>query len=206
MAHKFYSLWLGLIIILIFILQVVFPGFTEIFVLNQSAYTQIWRFLTAIFLHGSLVHLLYNLFALVFFGLILEKFVGSKKFLFMFFVSGIVANLFSVNFYNSALGASGAVFGVIGCLAVIRPMMTVWAFSLPMPLFFASILWAAGDLLGVFFPSNVANLAHLSGLGLGLIFGLIFRLSLKKIEKKSFSYEVKIPETYVRSWEDEFMG
>ena len=78
---KFYSLWFCLISILVFILQVTIPEFTDIFVLNKLAYSQIWRFVTSIFLHGGVMHLAYNLFALFFFGIALEKLIVSRKFL-----------------------------------------------------------------------------------------------------------------------------
>ena len=55
--HKFYSLWLALICIFIFILQGLFSGFTEVFVLNQQSFPQIWRFVTAIFLQPDLIDL-----------------------------------------------------------------------------------------------------------------------------------------------------
>ena len=92
---KFYSLWFCLINIIIFIIQTSISGFTEVFVLNQSAISkyQVWRFVSAIFLHGSVMHLAYNLFALFFFRIALEKLIGSKKFLLVFFGSGIIASL-----------------------------------------------------------------------------------------------------------------
>jgi len=77
------------------------PNFTKTFVLNQLAYPQIWRFATAIFLHANITHLFYNLFALFFFGIALEKLIGSRKFLLVFFTSGIIANIISFNFYPS---------------------------------------------------------------------------------------------------------
>ncbi len=161
-------------IFVIFLVQFFFKGFTELFLLDTDALLQFWRFFTAIFLHGSFVHLLYNVFALALFGSILEKFVGSRKFMIVFLTTGILANIVSVNFYDASLGASGAIFGVIGALVVIRPWMVVWAFGLPMPLILAGILWAVGDAIGVFMPSNVANLAHLSGMFFGLILGYLY--------------------------------
>src|SRR3989338_10954625 len=98
---KFYALWLSAICILFFILQIAIPGFTDALVLNQQSFIEPWRFVTAIFLHGDITHLIYNLFALVLFGLILEKLIGSRKFLIVFIFSGIFANLISVNFYDS---------------------------------------------------------------------------------------------------------
>src|SRR3989344_6544613 len=98
---KFYSILLALVMIAVFILQTTFPNFTESLLLNQQAFPQIYRFITAIFLHGSLTHLIFNLFALILFGLILEKLIGSYKFLFIFLASGIIANIISVLFYPS---------------------------------------------------------------------------------------------------------
>lgn len=197
---KFYSLWLSLVCIFVFIVQTLFFGFTDMFVLNQSSFIEPYRFITAIFLHGSLVHLIYNLFALILFGLILEKLIGNGKFLLVFFSSGIIANLISVNFYSSSLGASGAIFGVIGALTVIRPMMNVWAFSLPMPLFVAAILWVVGDVIQTFVPSNIGTIAHLSGIFVGIIFGFFYREKLQVKKNR-----VIIDEGYMRAWEDRFI-
>jgi uncharacterized protein len=199
---KFYSLWFVLINVIVFGIQSMYKGFTEMFVLNQLAYSQSWRFLTSIFLHGSMVHLMYNMFALLFFGFALEKTIGSKKFLLVYFGSGIVANIISVNFYPSSLGASGAIMGIIGALAMLRPMMMVWAFGLILPMFIAAILWIIGDILGIFMPSNVGNIAHLSGIGIGLIVGIWFR---KRLKKKKPNNRIELPNFYMKNWEDRNM-
>lgn len=205
--HKFYAFWLSGIAVAVFILQLIIPGFTEAFVLNSSSFPQIWRFVSAIFLHGGGGHLLYNLFALIFFGSIVERLIGSKRFLLVFFITGIFANLVSVNFYPSSLGASGAIFGVIGALVVLRPGMAVWAFGLPMPMIVAGVLWVGGDLIGAVgylsgTPlSNTGNIAHLSGMILGLIFGAFYRSPGRKIRKPL----VVIDERSIRNWEDTHM-
>jgi len=208
---RFYFLWLSLICIGVFILQNLpgIPGFTEMFVLNSKAIYNIekWRFISAIFLHGSITHLAYNLFALLFFGGLLEKLIGSKKFLLVFFGSGIIANIISVWFYPSSLGASGAIMGIIGALALIRPMMMVWAFGLILPMFIAAGLWIAGDVLGAlgaFGEKGIGNIAHLSGIGIGLIIGLLLRKGLKKRKEKSDN-KIKIPDYYMAGWEKRYM-
>jgi membrane associated rhomboid family serine protease len=204
---RYYALKLAGICVVVFIVQSLFSGFTGLFVLNQASWVQIWRFVSSIFLHGSLVHLVYNLFALVLFGLILEKFIGGKKFLVVFFVSGLVANLISVNFYSSALGASGAIFGIIGALIIIRPGMTVWAFSLPMHMAVAGVLWAIGDIMGIFMPGNVANIAHLVGMAAGLAFGVYCRkkrlinLGEKAVERRRGS-RIEVDDKSIKIWED----
>ncbi len=168
-------------LLIVFLIQWIFSSFTDLFLLDSSSFNQPWRFLTSIFLHGSFTHLLYNGFALALFGSILERLIGSKRFLLVFFITGILANLVSVNFYDNSLGASGAIFGIIGALIFVRPLMIVWAFGLPMPIFIAGILWAGGDLIGLFVPSNVANLAHLSGMFFGLVIGAFYRKKALKI-------------------------
>ena len=201
---KFYFLWLALICVIMFILQTYIPIFTDFFVLNAKALFgfQIWRFISAIFLHGSIIHLAYNMFALLFFGMLLEKLVGSKRFLIIFFASGILANIISVNFYPSSLGASGAIMGIIGAMAILKPMMMVWAFGLIMPMFIAAILWIIGDILGIFFPSGIGNIAHLSGLGVGVLIAIYYRFFVKK---KKPSNKLVLPERYIQIWEDENM-
>lgn len=205
MKFKFYALQLTVICVLIFILQVSIPNFTELFLLNSFAYKEIWRFLTSIFLHGNLAHLLYNSFALALFGSILEKFIGGKRFLAVFFLTGILANIIAINFYNASLGASGAIFGVIGALIVIRPMLLIWAFGLPMPIFVAGVLWAALDFIGIFVPSNVGNIAHLAGMFLGLLFGLFLR-KMRVQRQKFIRNESVLDENKIKSWEDRYLS
>jgi len=190
--------------ILAFVLQVFIPLFTEIFVLNQSSWTQPWRFVSAIFLHGGFGHIAYNLFALVLFGSILESLIGSKKFLAVFFVTGILANLVSVNFYNSSLGASGAIFGIIGAMIFIKPGQFVWAFGLPMPIFIAGILWAVGDAIGIFIPDNVGNIAHLSGMFFGLVLGAYYRKGFLK-RRRYKDRKLRLDERSMRKWEDSYL-
>jgi membrane associated rhomboid family serine protease len=199
MENKHFSLWIIVICIIIFILQLIIPGFTELFLQNQNP-LEFWRFLTSIFLHGDIMHLLYNMLALGIFGSILEHIIGSKKFLSTFIISGIIANIIAFNFYPSSLGASGAIYGVIGTLIIIRPTLSVWAFGFPMPIFLAGILWAIGDTIGIFVPSNVGNIAHLSGLAVGLISGLFLRDWTKKPKQV-----VQLNEQEIRNWENSWM-
>lgn len=200
---KFYALWLCLICIGVFILQIAIAGFTELFILNEKSSAELWRFISAIFLHSSIVHLLYNLFALALFGSILEKFIGGKKFLFIFFLSGVFANIVAVNFYPSSLGASGAVYGILGCLAFLKPKMMVWAFGLPMPMFLAAALWTLGAVFGIFMPSNIGHIAHLSGIVVGFLIGVFFRARTKNLKHNN---KIQIPESYMRDWEKRYMG
>ena len=149
-----------------------------------------------------MVHLLYNLFGLALFGSILESIIGTKKFLILFFIAGILADFASLPFYNRVLGASGAIFGVIGMLAVLRPKLTVWVYSIPMPMVIALFLWIAVDIFGIFSPSNTANIAHLGGLAIGIFAGLYYLNQFK--ETKSEEKEVFIDKEKLKEWERGF--
>lgn len=201
---KYITLWLCGICILIFLVQTIIPGFTEAFMLTENAISQPWQFLTAIFLHANIVHLFYNLFALFLFGLILEGFIGSKKFLWLFIISGILANMMSFYWYPNSLGASGAIMAVIGCLAVLRTGMTVWAFNLPMPMFIAAIVWVSIDLLGIFGlgDPSVGHIAHVSGIFMGVLYGIFLRLKYPQRKIDNSGHKIIIREDAMRRWED----
>src|SRR3989344_8970660 len=111
---RFSAIWLIAIITGIYFIQILSPAFTEAFVLESSDIaSRPWILFTSMFLHGSIVHLLSNMFALFLFGLILEKEIGTKKFLLIYAITGIFAGYVASMFYPSSLGASGAIFGVM---------------------------------------------------------------------------------------------
>lgn len=78
-----------------------------------------WRFLTAMFLHGNLVHLFFNGYALFILGPETERIFGTPRFLAIYFLSGLAGGVASYAMSPSpSVGASGAIFGLIGALAV----------------------------------------------------------------------------------------
>lgn len=199
---KYYSIILIAICTVIFIMQSFLSGFTDAFVLDsQMLNERPWTLITSVFLHGSLSHLAFNMFALFLFGLLLEKFIGSKKFLAVFFVSGLAASVAASFFYSSSLGASGAIYGVIGALAAIKPKMTVWTYGVPMPMVAAALFYLLLDFAGLFYPTNVANAAHIGGLLCGVIIGL----ALRKPEPRQEKREKILTDVEFREWEDHWM-
>src|SRR3989339_986974 len=109
MENRNYVFWLIGICVIIFILQSFIPYINDNFTLVSSrVLNEPWMLITSMFLHGDLVHLLNNMLALFIFGMILENSIGSKRFLIVYFVSGVFAGLIASFFYNAALGASGA--------------------------------------------------------------------------------------------------
>ena len=169
---------------IVYIFQQITPLW--VFLAYTPAYTlrYPWTLLTAIFLHLDLAHFLFNMVALLIFGTILEKRIGNQNFFGLFLVSGIIGNIgyfvTSVNPMIPALGASGAIYGIIGALAILEPYRRVYLYGfMPLPMVGAAILWALGDLKGLFVPSRIAHGAHLGGMVIGIIAGIL----LKKQEK-----------------------
>ncbi|MFO8143614.1 MAG: rhomboid family intramembrane serine protease [Dehalococcoidales bacterium] len=135
-----------------------------------------WTIISCIFLHGSIWHLLGNMVTLFFFGRYLRNLLGNRKFLFIYFIGGILGSVFYVilaPLFSISIGASGAVFALGGVLAIMRPKLRVLVFPIPVPV----PLWTAvigGFIVISFFP-NVAWQSHLGGLILGLVAGYILR-------------------------------
>ena len=169
------------VMVVVFVLQFIIPGFTEAFYFHPAlALVQPWRFLTAIFLHGGLMHLFFNAYALYLFGKLVESKIGSREFIKIFFISGIAGNLLYYATYvfgltvSPALGASGAIYGIMGVAALLFPDMRIMMFPIFIPISMrtAVIAWIVLSFLGIFdVSSGIASAAHLGGLIVGLIYG-----------------------------------
>ena len=151
-----------------------YPGYVSVYP---------WMFVTSIFLHADLSHLFFNMMALFFFGTYLERMIGRKSFLVLFLVSGVIGNLgylFTASDpLTPAIGASGAIYGVVGTLAVLAPLLMIFIYGIiPLPMFVTAILWTLLDLVGLFTPSGIAHGAHLGGMVVGVIYGLYLRYPL----------------------------
>ena len=138
-----------------------------------------WTILTAMFVHAGFWHIFGNMITLFFFGRALTMLVGRNKFLLVYFVGGIVGNIFYLWLgepVSLALGASGAVFAVAGALGMMRPNIKVLVyFIVPMPLWLVIILFFGIWSIPGFVLPNVAWQAHLGGLITGLVTGYYFR-------------------------------
>ena len=172
--------------VIFFILQLAIPGFEESFILvGKDVFLRPWILLTSMFLHGSLNHLFFNMLTLMFLGPLLESTIGTKRFLAMYLGSGILAGFISSFFYARALGASGAIMGMFGVMIILMPQVQLLVFGIvPMRLWAVGILYVVMDTFGIFFPSGIGNIAHLSGMAVGLLYGLNLKKQAKKFHKK----------------------
>ena len=176
--YKRPTIILILLMIIVFILQNTFDLESLAFRPSLISKTP-WTIVTSIFLHADVSHIFFNMFALFFFGLYLENFVSTRDYLIIFLLSGIIGNIgYMITTTNPnipVVGASGGIYGIMGCLAMIRPFAVVYIYFVPVPLIMAAGLWALTEALGLFTPSNIAHGSHLLGLIVGVMFGLYFR-------------------------------
>jgi membrane associated rhomboid family serine protease len=158
----------------------------------------VWTFLTSMFMHGNFFHLFVNMLSLFFIGSLVEKILGQKRYLGFYLIAGLIAGLFFVLFslvfpsdFNAyAVGASGALFGLVGLLVLLTPNLPVYIMFIPIPV---KMKYAAPGLLIVLWiisattSLGIGNTAHLGGLVMGLIYGIYLRTKypnkIKAIQK-----------------------
>jgi len=157
-----------------------------------------WTFLTSMFMHAGFFHLFVNMFSMLFIGNLIERIIGKKRFISFYLLAGLFAGFLFVLvslFFPSenvyAVGASGAIFGLIGLLMVLIPNLPVYIMFIPIPIkmkyaapAMLFILW----LISFFGNVPVGNTAHLGG----LIFGLIYGFYLRKKYKNKTKYLSKL--------------
>ena len=131
-----------------------------------------WRLVTSMFLHGGLLHLALNGWALFQLGSLLELLMGPRRMLLVYFVTGIAGSLASATFTQKpSVGASGAIFGLLGALIAFllrrRGALTAQGKSILMQL----VGWAVINVVFGFSEPGIDNSAHLGGGAAGLLFG-----------------------------------
>ena len=170
------------------------PGFIDYVAIkpfNILAGKYTWTFLTSMFMHAGFFHIIVNMFSLFFVGNLVEKILGRKRYLLFYLASGIFAGLLFVfsafllpsELNTYAVGASGALFGIIGLLMVLTPNLPVYLMLIPIPV---KMKYAAPGMLVVLWFISIAgnvpigNTAHLGGFLVGIAYGLYLRSRYKK--------------------------
>jgi len=181
------AMWLTFIVQNIVLLAWGQEAFRTLFVLTPQHPEYVWTWVTSVFAHGGFSHIAVNSIVIFFFGRLVEDYIGSRDFSVLFIASGAIAGLGQVALQiyqgfaayplaGGVLGASGAGLAIMGVLTVLNPNLRVYLyFLLPVPIWVLTAGFAVVSALGVFGPSltggNVANLAHLLGLLIGLAYG-----------------------------------
>ena len=158
---------------------------------NILAGKYLWTFITSMFMHGGFFHLFVNMLSLLFVGSLIEKLIGRKRYFWFYILSGIFAGLifvlsaliFPADLNAYAVGASGALFGLIGVLVLLTPDLPVYIFFIPIPI---KMKYAAPGMLVLLWLISIAgnvpigNTAHLGGLIAGLAYGIYLRAKYKR--------------------------
>lgn len=141
-----------------------------------------WRLLTACFLHIGILHLLLNMYALVYIGVILEPLLGKVKFASAYLLTGVLASFASLWWHNNTVsaGASGAIFGMYGVFLAL--LMTNSVNTLTKKAFMSSVLiFVFYNLInGLSKNSSIDNAAHIGGLLSGVLVGFALVPSIKQ--------------------------
>lgn len=156
------------------------PWLGDVFAFSPGRFlTRWWTPVTYMFLHGSFLHLLFNMLMLFVFGPAVEDRMGSRRFAGYYLVCGLGGAVMSFGFMLTSpavnvIGASAAIYGVALAYAMFWPDRPIFVFPLPMPvkvkwlvLFLAAMSLIAATLSP---GSNIAHLAHLGGFLFGFVF------------------------------------
>jgi len=156
---------------------------------------RLYTLFTSMFLHADILHIGGNMLFLYIFGDNVEDAFGHGRYLLFYFISGIAASaafiwtqVFSGDVWTSAIGASGAIAGVLGAYIVLYPRARIltlvfigWIWIIPVPAVFFLGLWFIYQLLygmlalGVEAVAGIAYWAHIGGFVAGIFFGLVWR-------------------------------
>ena len=185
---------------LVFVLSIFYPneiigdlGFRPAY-LSIDQLPQLYTLFTSMFVHSGFLHILGNMFVFFFMGVAFEQRIGRKKFLVIYLITGICGALthsaLNLNSGIPVVGASGAIFGILGAFAYAYPRDEV---VMPVPLgimlimrikvIYATILFAILETVVVIFSvqDSTAHFAHLGGLVSGVLLAAV--LIGKKAEK-----------------------
>ena len=146
-------------------------------------YGETYRLFTSMFLHSNAMHMVMNMLSLYMVGRMVERLFKSWAYLSLYFISGLFGSFayMYMSLFDSAVGASGAIFGIFGALAGFA-----WVHRNSMQRQFMQFMRDFGIILvinffiGIIFPS-IAMSAHIGGLIAGVIGGMIIAKSLNYI-------------------------
>ena len=167
------------------------PKFVEqnlIFSYNNLMEGRLWTLPAALFIHGSLFHLIGNMIFLFVFGGTLQNSIGSGRYLLVFLTGGLTAFVLSLLFMaprTGMLGASAAIFTVAACVMLVRPLKFSWLFLAPQGL--VAIVYFLYNVVVVYdhrlipgYDPQVGYIPHIIGFVTGLPFGIAWSDNWKR--------------------------
>ena len=137
---------------------------------------ELWRLLTSMFLHGDALHLFSNMVSLLIFGSYIELSFSKYKFVLIYFISGFLGNLFTLFLLplnTVSLGASGAIFGLIGAA------LSILIVERNNPLIILGLIYVFYFVI-MSFSSGINYIAHIFGLLGGFVVGYLLRRNKRK--------------------------
>jgi membrane associated rhomboid family serine protease len=158
------------ICVAVFIAQQAVPGVTSrVMFVPALGLEEPWRFLTSAFAHGSLMHIAFNMYALWVMGTYLEPMLGRARFVALYLLSALGGSVAValLSFTTPVVGASGAIFGLFGALIVIGRHIGANIAGI-------AIILAVNLVIGFIPGFNVSWQAHVGGLVVGALVGLIY--------------------------------
>ena len=173
---KTLTFWMILINIAVYIAILINPPliyYLWSYNLLYNSPVEIWRFVTPVFTHAQLWHLVANLLSLTYLGSLVEKYLTKTEYLFVYLGTGIISEIATTIAYSLfrpetiGFGASGAIYGLMGFIIT----TVVDNKKDRLKVLIVVIVSAIG--VNLFIP-NVGNVAHFAGLISGLVFGFIF--------------------------------
>jgi membrane associated rhomboid family serine protease len=185
-SYHYVTWWLLGINVVVFLVQQLWPDLTSYMALNVVNVIRAhawWQFLSYMFAHEGVTHILFNMLALLVFGMPVERQLGSKEFLLYYLLTGILAGVFSffAYWFSGAwnvflLGASGALFAVQLLYAVLFPRSRLMLWGIipiraPILVLGFTVLELGSSIIGV--NSSVAHLTHLAGFAFGWLYTVV---------------------------------
>lgn len=156
--------------VIVFLLSLFNESIIQMFAVNRffiADLGQYYRLFTGIFLHANFLHLIFNMYALYVIGMQLESFLGKGKYLAVYLLSGLGGSMLSIFFSNGySIGASGAIFGLMGALLYFGYHYRVYLDSVVKSQIIPLIVL---NLLIGFTSTGIDNWAHIGGLVGGIL-------------------------------------
>jgi rhomboid family protein len=160
-------------------------GFRPIY-LSVEMFPNLYTLFTSMFVHSDFLHILGNMFVFFFMGVAFEQRIGPKKFIIIYLITGVCGalthSLLNIDSTIPLIGASGAIFGILGAFAyayprdeIVMPVPIGIMFIMRIKVIYATILFAAFETIIVFFSiqDSTAHFAHLGGLASGVILAAV---------------------------------